>query len=122
MKNTLIAITLALAASLSLAHGDAKPQHGGTVQMAEDLGFELVNEAEGLAIYLTDHGKAFAATGISGKLTLLAGGAKQEAELKPAADGKLLRAAGLKAEAGAKLVAVLNGVHGKTVTVRWSLK
>lgn len=122
MKQTLIAITLALAGTLSLAHGDTKPQHGGTVQMAEDLGFELVNEAEGLAIYLTDHGKAFAATGVKGKLTLLAGGAKQEAELKPTADGKLLRAAGLKAEAGAKLVAVLNGVHGKAVTVRWSLK
>lgn len=122
MKQTLIAIALALAASLSLAHGDTKPQHGGVVQMAEDLGFELVNEAEGLAIYLTDHGKALAATSVSGKLTLLAGGSKQEAELKPAADGKLLRAAGLKAEAGAKLVAVLNGVHGKTVTVRWSLK
>lgn len=122
MKKTLIACTLALAGSLAAAHGDAAPQHGGIVQMADDLGFELVNEAGGLAIYLTDHGKSLAAAGVSGKLTLLRGGAKQEAELKAAADGKLLRAAGIRAEPGAKLVAVLNGVRGKTVTVRWSLK
>lgn len=121
MKSTLIAITLALSAALSFAHGDAKPQHGGVVQMADDLGFELVNEAEGLTIYLTDHDKALAAAGISGKLTLLQGSAKSEAELKSAGDNKL-RAVGIKAAPGAKLVAVLNGVHGKTVTVRWSVK
>ena len=33
MNKTLTAIALALAASLSLAHGDAKPQHGGIVQI-----------------------------------------------------------------------------------------
>ncbi|MDM4765407.1 hypothetical protein [Pelomonas sp. SE-A7] len=121
MNKTLIALILALSAGLSHSHGDAKPQHGGVVQMAEDVGFELVNEAEGLAIYLTDHGKPVATTGLTGKLSLLQGAARSEAELKPAGEGKL-RAAGLKAEAGAKLVAVLNGIRGKTVTVRWSLQ
>lgn len=121
MKHILIAITLALSASCSLAHGDAKPQHGGIVQMADDIGFELVSGVDGLTIYLTDHDHALAAAGITGKLTLLQGSSKSDAELKPAGDNRL-RAAGVKVGPGAKLVVVLNGVHGKTVTVRWSLK
>ena len=30
----------------ALAHGDAKPQHGGILQVANDLSFELVAQAD----------------------------------------------------------------------------
>ena len=44
----------------ALAHGGAKPQHGGVVQVANDIGFELVAEADGATLYLQDHGMPMA--------------------------------------------------------------
>lgn len=112
---------LTLAAPAAHAHGNASPRHGGIVQQAHDLGFELVVEPDGASLYLSDHDKPLPAQGISGRLTVLAGGQKTEAELKPA-EGNRLRATGVKLAPGAKLVAVLNGVGGKTVTVRFALR
>ena len=45
-----------LSVNSALAHGDAKPQHGGILQVANDLSFELVAQADGATIYLMDHG------------------------------------------------------------------
>jgi hypothetical protein len=111
----------ALAAPAVHAHGTASARHGGIVQQAHDIGFELVVEAGGASLYLTDHDKDLPAQGISGRLTMLSGGQKTEVELKPAG-GNRLRADGVKVVPGAKLVAVLNGVAGKTVTVRFAVK
>jgi hypothetical protein len=110
-----------LMAALVLAHGAAEPQHGGIVQVANDVSFELVVEADGISIYLVDHDEPMASKGISGKLTVLNGGAKSEAELKAAGANKL-RATGIKAPSGAKIVAVLKNVDGKTATLRFSVK
>ena len=46
---------------------------------------------------------------------------KAEADLKPAGDNKLV-AAGVVLSPGAKVVAVLNNVAGRTVTVRFNVK
>lgn len=117
-----LAVALALLAAPAVqAHGDAKPLHGGIVQVANDIGFELVAEADGATLYLQDHGKPMASAGLSGKLTVLAGGQKTEAALKPAGDNRL-RADGLKLASGAKVVAVVNSTKGKTTTVRFSIK
>lgn len=124
MKQLFQAAVLALSAltlNTAMAHGAAKPRHGGIVQVANDVSFELVAEADAATIYLIDHDEPMSSTGISGKLTVLNGTQKTEVDIKAAGDDKL-RATGVKIGAGAKVVAVLNNVEGKTVTVRFTVK
>lgn len=111
----------ALTMNAAMAHGTAGPRHGGIVQVANDVNFELVVEADGATIYLVDHDKAMPSKGISGKLTVLHGADKTEADVK-ATEGNKLRATGVKIGSGAKVVAVLNNVGGKTTTVRFTVK
>ena len=116
------ALTLgALTLNQAMAHGAGKPQHGGVVQVANDVSFELVAEADGATIYLVDHDAPMSSRGISGKLTVLQGSKKSEADVKEAGDNKL-RAVGVKLAKGDKVVAVLNNVEGKTATVRFTVK
>jgi len=103
------------------AHGDAKPMHAGIVQMVNDLSFELVAQADGATIYLMDHGKPMASKGITGKLTVLQGSNKTEADIKEAGDNTL-RVLGVKLGKGDKLVASLSNVGGKSMTVRFTIK
>ena len=123
LKNTLTAISLAFAATAfhpALAHGGAAAKHGGVVQTAKDLSFELVAQADGAAIYVEDHGKPMVPAGISGKLTVLRGAVKSDAALAVAGDR--LVASGVTLGKGAKAVAVLTLPDSKTVTLRFSLK
>ncbi len=121
----LISVTGLVLACLSInpaeAHGDAKPIHGGIVQKVNDVGFELVVQADGATIYLMDHGKPMASKGITGKLTILQGSNKTEADIKEAGDNTL-RVLGVKLGKGDKLVAALSNVGGKSMTVRFTLK
>ncbi|MFG6469291.1 hypothetical protein [Roseateles sp. BYS87W] len=111
----------ALGANPVMAHGSSAPRHGGIVQVANDVNFELVVEADGATLYLVDHDEDMPSKGISGKLTVLNGAQKTEVDLK-ATDGNKLRATGVKIEKGAKVVAVLQNVEGKTATVRFTVK
>lgn len=124
MKNKLFAaIVLGLSAlsfNAALAHGGAKPKHGGIVATASDLGFELVGTPTGAAIYIDDHGKPLAPAGMSGKLTVLNGTEKSEAELAVAGDK--LEARGVKLAPGAKVVAALTTPAKKAITVRFTVK
>ena len=124
MKHLLSVAGLALSC-LSMnpaqAHGDAKPMHAGIVQMVNDLSFELVAQADGATIYLMDHGKPMASKGITGKLTVLQGSNKTEADIKEAGDNTL-RVLGFKLGKGDKLVAALSNVGGKSMTVRFTIK
>lgn len=110
-----------LAAPAAFAHGDAKPQHGGIVRTASDLSFELVAGADGATLYVIDHGKEYDTAGVSGKLTVLNGADKSEADLQPAGANKL-QARGVKLGKGAKAVAVLQTADSKTVTVRFTVQ
>lgn len=123
-KQLLIAALLAssaLAMNPAMSHGSAAPRHGGIVQVANDVNFELVVEADGATIYLVDHDEDMPSKGISGKLTVLNGAQKTEVDVK-ATEGNKLRATGVKIAPGAKVVAVLNNVEGKTATVRFTVK
>ncbi|ODU95498.1 MAG: hypothetical protein ABT00_03705 [Bordetella sp. SCN 68-11] len=114
-------ITLAtLAAGPVLAHGGAVAKHGGIVQMASDLSFELVPGADGGAIYIEDHGKPLAPAGMSGKLTILNGSEKSEATLEVAGDK--LEAKGVKLAKGSKIVANLKTAQQKSITVRFTVR
>ena len=104
-----------------LAHGDVKPLHGGIVQLVNDVGFELVIKPDGATIYLMDHGKPMASKGITGKLTILQGSNKIEADIKEAGDNTLI-VSGVKMGKGDRLVAALSNVGGKSFTVRFAIK
>jgi hypothetical protein len=123
MKTLMTVVVLALSALSidgALAHGGAKPRHGGVVATASDLGFELVATPAGAAIYVEDHGKPMAPTGLKGKLTVLNGAEKSEADLVVAGDK--LEAKGIKLAAGAKVVAALVTPAAKAITVRFTVK
>lgn len=117
----LLGVSLLGAATGVMAHEGAKPKHGGVVQSASDLSFELVRQDDGVLVYVEDHGKPAATQGMSGKLTVLNGSQKSEAELKPAGDNKL-EAKGVKLGAGAKAVAALSTPTKKAITVRFTVK
>lgn len=120
-----IAIVLAaLVTGLSVnafAHGDAKAMHGGIVQVASDIQYELVPQPTGAALYIVDHGKPADVAKMSGKLTVLNGTQKSEAELKPAGGNKL-EAAQVTVAAGSKVVASVRSADGKATTVRFAVK
>lgn len=114
-------ITLAtLAAGPVLAHGEAVAKHGGIVQMASDLSFELVPGQEGVVIYVEDHGKPLAPTGMSGKLIILSGAEKTEATLEVAGDK--LEARGVRLTRGSKIVANLKTAQQKAIMVRFTVR
>jgi hypothetical protein len=114
------AFVLATAMSAAHTHGQPKPQHGGVVATANDLSFELVAQGDRTALYVFDHDKPLDAQKFSGKLTVLAGTEKSEAELKPAGANRL--DARLAVPKGAKVVATLNTSGNKPVTVRFAVK
>lgn len=71
----IVALSLwALTLNPAMAHGAGQPRHGGIVQVASDVNFELVAEADGATLYLVDHDKPMSSKGITGKLTVLQGG------------------------------------------------
>ena len=122
-RKRLIMVVLGLSAlsfQAAMAHGGAQAKHGGVVAMASDLGFELVGTPSGVAIYVEDHGKPMAPTGMTGKLTVLQGSEKSEAALAVAGDK--LEAKGVKLAAGAKVVAALTTPAKKAITVRFTVK
>jgi hypothetical protein len=111
----------ALALNPAQAHTGDKPKHGGIVQGASELSFELVPQDDGATLYVEDHGKPLATQGMRGKLTVLQGTTKSEAELKPVGDNKL-EAKGVKLARGAKAVAALTTPAKKAVTVRFTVR
>ena len=116
----LAAVVVALSFNAAHAHGDAKPKHGGVVQTVNDVSFELVAQAEGAAIYIEDHEKPVPPAGVGGKLTVLSGADKTDAELKPAGDK--LEAKGVKLVSGSKVVAFVSLADKKTVSLRFTVK
>ncbi|MGJ7498575.1 hypothetical protein ACSFA8_26450 [Variovorax sp. RT4R15] len=110
----------ALSTPIAFAHGVTAAQHGGVVQSAGDLSFELVSSATGATIYVDDHDDAYDTKKMAGKLTVLNGADKSEAELTPGGGNKL-EAKGVKVSKGAKVVAALTEGR-KTMTVRFTVK
>lgn len=94
--------------------------HGGVVAEAKDIDFELVAKPDRLSLYVRDHGKPVDVAKASAKLTLLAGGAKQEIALNP--NGDRLEATGQFKVTGAKAVALVTLPSKSAVTVRFVLR
>lgn len=117
---------VAVAASLALsgnvmAHG-AKAKHGGIVQSAGDLSFELVAKDGRATIFVDDHGKDLPTAGASGILTVLKGTEKTELPLEAGANNTLVVKGKAKLAPGSKAVAAVTFPDKKTVNVRFSIK
>lgn len=104
----------------ALGHDDPQARHGGTVQLVNDVAYELVARDSSVVLYVTDHGKPVPTTGMSGRLTVMVGAQKTDAELVAAGDK--LEAKGIKLAKGAKVVAALTLPDKKAVTVRFAVK
>ncbi len=116
----------ALAASVAfpgevLAHG-AKARHGGIVQSAGDLSFELVTKNGVPTIYVNDHGKDLSTTGATGTLTVLKGTQKTELPLAAGGNNTLVAKGGANLAPGSKAVAAVTFADKKAVSVRFSIK
>jgi hypothetical protein len=123
MKQLLATLAMGLSAlsfNAAYAHGVSAAKHGGVVSVANDLSFELVGAADGAWIYIEDHGKPMAPTGLTGKLTVLNGADKTETDL--VVSGGKLEAKGVKLAKGAKVVAVLSTSATNSMTVRFTVR
>jgi hypothetical protein len=121
MKKAVVFVWMGLSALgfNAFAHG-TKPQYGGVVSTAGELSFELVAHGEAATLYVVDHGKPVDTSKMSGKLSVLNGAEKSEAELKVVGPNKLEAAA--KLSSGSKAVATVTLPNGKVVTARFSVK
>lgn len=109
------------AGTAALAHGEAKARHGGVVQVASDIAFELAQMPEGAVLFLEDHGQPLPTQGAFGKLIVLKGSERTDAELV-AGGGNRLVAPGVKLESGVRAVVSVTLTSKKTVIVRFRLK
>lgn len=124
MKKIFAVVALAASVALSgkvLAHG-AKAKHGGIVQSAGDLSFELVARNGATTIYVDDHGKDLPTAGATGTLTVLKGTQKTELPLVAGANNTLVVKGGAKLAPGSKAVAAVTFADKKAVSVRFSIK
>ena len=115
-----VAMTMAASGNV-LAHGE-KPKHGGVIQAANDLSFELVNKDGKATIYVEDHGKPVSTAGATGKLTVLNGAEKSEVPLEPAGDNMLATKGEAKLGKDAKAIAAMTFADKNAVNVRFSMK
>lgn len=124
MQKIFAVAALAAGVALSghvLAHG-AKPRHGGIVQSAGDLSFELVARDGGATIYVDDHGKALPTAGATGTLTVLKGAKKTELPLASGGNNTLVVKGDAGLGKGSKAVAAVTFADKKTISVRFSVK
>ena len=117
----LVAGAAALSINTAMAHGPDGAKYGGTVATAGELGFELAPQGDAVVLYVEDHGKPKSTDGMSGKLTVLNGADKSEADLTAVGANKL-EAKGLKVAPGSKAVAALTLPNKKVLTVRFTVK
>lgn len=118
---------LLLAASISVFNGSAlahsehgQAQHGGIVAEAGEAQFEILAKDNKLTVFVTNHGAPVATAGAGGKLTILAGTGKQEVELKPEADNRMVGQGSLPL--GAKLLVMIQLPGKKPLQARAGAK
>jgi hypothetical protein len=120
LSSSLVAFSTAFAAG---EHGDHhQPKFGGIVAEGKAFDAELVAKPDLITVYVSDHGKPMSAKGAKGKITLLSGTDKSEAELVPAGDNKLEAKGKFNVSTGTKALVVITP-DGKTAsTLRFTLK
>ena len=113
----LISLAAATAVAPVWAHGPAQAKHGGVVQKANDLSFEMVSSPTGVVIHIDDHGKPLVPTGMTGQLTILSG--TQRTQVPLTVSGNTLQAAGVQLASGSRVVATITTAQRQVMTVRF---
>ena len=79
-----LALLLGLAmAGPALAHGSTKPQHGGVVAVVGETVLELVQNAEGIQLFVEDEDEDLPSSAVTAKLTVATGATSTEVILHP---------------------------------------
>lgn len=121
LKIALAAVVLA-SGSAALAHGSMRPQHGGLVAMSGEIVVELVRGPNGVSVYVTEEDEPLPASGMTGKLTVSAGGKKADTPLV-AGPGNRFDARGLRVPAGAAVtVALVNTASRARTFVNFTVR
>jgi hypothetical protein len=97
---------LLLALHHARAHGVAEPEHGGIIQVVNEIVVELVQRGDVAEVYLKDDDDPMPTAGMSGQLKIAAGGGKSQAVLKPAGGNKL-EAKGVRLAQGATVLVIV---------------
>lgn len=121
----LAAMLLSLALTpVAIAAGghDHAPKFGGIVAEGKAFDAELVARADLITVHLSDHGKPLATKGAKGKITLLNGTDKSEAELLPAGESRMQSKGKFNVGQGTKSVVVITLDGKKPSTFRFALK
>jgi hypothetical protein len=117
LVSTLFASLLAVSTAPAWSHvGHGQPQFGGIVAEAGEAQFEIVGQGGKVVVHVTNHGQPLDTAAARGKLTVLAGTAKQEIRLQPAGANRLEGQGSLTA--GAKLLLQVDGLGQKTMQAR----
>lgn len=123
MKTIIKLVSMALIISAMLtsnafAHGSLEPKHGGVVQEAHDMVFELVREEASVSLYVRDHGEAYSTSELVATIVVLAGKEKSETSFVSSGGNRMV--ADTTISDGAKaLVRVSEGDH-HPITIRYS--
>ena len=110
--------------SIALAAGghDHGAKFGGIVAEGKAFDAELVAKPELITVHVSDHGKPATTKGAKGKITLLNGADKTEAELAPTGDSRMEAKGKFNVSAGTKAVVELTLVGKRPSTVRFAIK
>lgn len=113
---------LLLALNNAHAHGVAEPEHGGIVQVVNEIVVELVSRGDVAEVYLKDDDDPMPTAGMSGQLNIAAAGGKSQAVLKPAGGNKL-EAKGVKLAHGATVLVIVQLAEKKPkLSARFTIK
>lgn len=124
MKFRTIAIAAAVAfggAAFAKDEHDHAPKHGGIAVGGKALDFEIVAKPDLIQVYVLDHGKAVKLEGAKGKVTLLNGSEKSEADLAPAGD-RLEARGSFKVAKGTKGIASVTLAGKPAAVARFQVK
>ena len=110
--------------SVAFAAGshDHTPKFGGIVAEGKAFDAELVAKPDLITVHVSDHGKPMATKGAKGKITMLAGAEKTEAELVPAGDNRMEAKGRFNVSAGTKAVIEITPEGKKPSTLRFAIK
>ena len=121
LQTILIAATVAFAASAFAGKDDHTAKHGGIFVEGKAADVEVVAKADAIHVYVYDHGTPSKIEGAKGKLTLLNGGVKTEADLVPSGD-KLEAKGSYKLVKGTKGITVVTLAGKPAFTARLEVK
>ena len=101
---------------------DHAPKFGGIVAEGKAFDAELVATPALMTVHVTDHGKPMATKGAAGKIRMLTGTDKTEAELIPAGDSRMEARGKFNVSAGTKVVVEITSAGKKPSTLRFVIK